>query len=154
MKTIFDYLHLYIGSEVEYKRQDEGAEELRTVRTKLTITTLLMLHEIGGHPDGWVSDIKLILRSTETLTDDELREIFRLEWELMPYKIGRINFRKDEPKRVLKHAGGYGYSAFDENGKHIVTGTLSMNRFYPTQLNYLRSIGVDCDRLLESGLAV
>lgn len=126
MKTLKDYAHLYLGCKAIITN-DDGEEEKRF---------LLNAYNLNYYRD-YLSDIKLILRPLDSMTEEEKVEIAHI--------LGSVDHLSVDAK--------------------IAQVTELMARFYNMQTNipavkwmhacrYFCSIGLDLFGLKDSGLAV
>lgn len=134
-KQLKDYLHLYLGCQVLINDMGEDV-----------LCTLVTMSCSGGcfasgttkngklfNYHGGADSLKPILRKLSSMTEEEA-------WTA--WKKGGEHSR---------HNGVCNYvSAFKNPGTD-----LGMNIFdWSATINYMRSVGIDCDKLIESGLAI
>lgn len=127
MKKIDYYLPFYIGSTII------RIDKLTNYVFKMVeIVTHEFLSELNNN--GSIYDYKLILKSLDQIDDDEACEVYKLIYG---------DDQNANEKSIL--------------GKHIRKRLIeySMNINETTRvINYLRSISVDCDDLLNNELAI
>lgn len=180
MKDIKDYLHLYIGCEVQYPDIDgstviakltgmtngDGIETtyLETQRGEDMVGDYLAWKENGNHHSN-AFNLKLLLRPLSDMTEEEAIEI----GELVIGKYDSVKFRVDKNLstsgefrywKVHKEHRGYGKSlTIDENGEVDVydrhddgSHTIYIKQHFVTK--YLLSKGFDLFNLINDGLAL
>ena len=153
MKELKDYLHLYLGCEIDISGQ---REILDSVAKSGQIETLFRGH-LRNYRDLSDEDIAPILRPLSDMTEEEMEELFfigdALIKEVTPNAV--IKFYPNEVKRNIKRGTGVAYTVLkSENGEHFMSGTLSLTKFDTMQFSYLLSKHFDVFCLIEAGLAI
>jgi hypothetical protein len=131
-KKISDYLHLYLGCEV---RGTDGTMTytLSSVSKKQVLFTDEYRNEI------WLGqEWKLALRRLSDMTEEEYAEL----WPLIGGAPHLFAFGAEDLRDSLESGD------WSETGFQMDYYTMSC------MLNYLRKIGIDCDDLIDSGLAI
>lgn len=141
-----DVLHYYIGQKC---LRPDG----KTILDIYGLEGSLVVHREGdGLTYSGAAGCKSILKRLQDMTIEELTELFFLGWESMR-ELGINPTFEMNPKPSNKHGTGKGYVGF-KDGKHYVTGTLSLTNFNPPQFHYLLSQGYDLFSLIDNGNSI
>lgn len=165
-KNIKDYLHLYLGCEVQTNIKIAQGEHkpFKLAKAKLVDVDINGAYLIGlileNDTDMEIyqpNEVKLILRPLSDMTEEEFTEVVMIHWgisrDIIEQKISRIE-RTKEVKQNTKFGTSIPYVAFDKEGKHYMTATFSDKSCTPEQFQYLLSKHFDLFRLIESKLAI
>lgn len=141
MKTEFkDIAHLYLGCECI---TPNGTAVISTVSMLggefQRIKTLRQFMSVEDLNESWkFTDIKPILRTFSSMTEDENICVAKLlAWDYLS------DFAKSAQVVNL----------FKDNGFYKKTTNLTGNQWNKV-INYLRSVGIDCDGLIDKGFAI
>lgn len=159
-KKIEDYLCYYIGQEVEFGYEGRKAVgKLVGLDVRFGYQVFDPRSAVVPYKFCKIELISLRLRPLSDITEKEMGELHLLWFgessrDIYTATFNEVKFKPMELKRRTLHGSGIGYSAFDKNGKHIQTGTLSLSRLNSEQFHYLLKQGFDFFGLIEAGLAV
>lgn len=126
-KDIRDYLHLYLGCSCILP---DFSEKINNIKFKLTA------YNYNYYKD-WHSEIQPILRPLSSMTEEEKKE-FILICELEPEDVSCVEYN----------------TYFPGNAKSLGAAHLTNVLQWAKGVNYLRKQGIDCDGLIDAGLAL
>src|SRR5271154_4779691 len=100
MKKIEDYLHLYLGCEVEYGSEDDKKIGVLTgVDSFQVYTANIKLAQVP------VQLVRLILRPVSTMTEDEMKDLYHINYmygnACTRSEITKANFSYDDNFNML-----------------------------------------------------
>lgn len=149
-KDIRDYLKFYIGCEVMTTdpQTDETSKGYLTgiaewPEESVEIQLHNFIHADEEPTYKAYSDVKPILRRLESMTEEEMAELFWLDNKSFKEMEGvfKLHIDNSRPRFGIR-------VMLEKDGKHFMTGTLSMSRFNPEQFQYLLSKHFDIFNLI------
>lgn len=163
-KELKDYLHLYLGCEVEYRFTNSlkdttiGRGLLTGVQhTRESMEAILYLSDIGNSLRLLVADITPILRPLSSMTEEEAIGLYCVS----PYSkhrsmIEKATFNKTDgtyqPNIITIYwSGRQGNMTASYGAGHDV---FYLNKLDPDQHHWMYKNRFDVHRLIEAGLAI
>jgi len=137
VKKIIDYINFYLGCEVTFPESTLGAKY--TIAASMNGTAYLNM-AYKGRFSTVIQDIRIIkplLRKMDSITEDECKNLY--------YNI------------YNEYHKGMTYKSWwlDEDNEHYTTNfRLYAGEHRVNAINYLRSISIDMDGLIDAGLAI
>lgn len=138
-------LGLYLGCKFRYDND--------VMYTVAGIQDAEVINALGHFHD--IKLVKPILRKLESMTEDEVTEVFKLKWRVQRSDHEWISIKFKRQESVFLNPGWSVEAVYKQNGKErTMLGTLSMSVFEPLSFQYLLSKSFDLFGWIDAGLAL